>query len=362
MASAWIRKRPTRDGVRFRVEYRLGGRESRPRYAGSFRTQREALKRKAWVAGELAALRVPQLELLVPAPAETLKVVGDRWRKSRVDVADATAITHRTNLERILRVVGDKAVDSITPTVVAQFVADLIADELARESIRKTLSTFAMILDFADVTPNPARDRVVVKLPRNDGVEVSPPTAPHVIAVHGLLGRASRLPLLVLDATGMRVGELAALTWGDVDEPSCRWRVSKAVAKTRRARWVPVQGDVFQAVVDLVPREDRDLSASVFAGFGIDRFRTAIARACKAAGVPVFSPHDLRHRRATLWHLQGVPTAEAAAWLGHSPEEHLETYAHASLVDRDELDYPDLLERDRTVLSSVPPSTLENVA
>jgi integrase len=102
--------------------------------------------------------------------------------------------------------------------------------------------------------------------------------------------------------------------------------------------------DVFAAVVDTVPREDRNLETPVFAGFGIDRFRTAIGRACKAAGVPVFSPHDLRHRRATLWHLQGVPIADAAAWLGHSPSEHLATYAHATLVERDELNYLDLFD------------------
>lgn len=45
-----------------------------------------------------------------------------------------------------------------------------------------------------------------------------------------------------------------------------------------------------------------------------------------------------------LWHLQGVPIADAAAWLGHSPSEHLATYAHALLVDRDELDFPNLLD------------------
>ena len=122
--------------------------------------------------------------------------------------------------------------------------------------------------------------------------------------------------------------------------------------KTRRGRWVPVDPAVFRAVVELVPREDRNLDARVFAGFGADRFRTAIARACKAAGVPAFSPHDLRHRRATLEHLRGVPAAEAAAWLGHSPQEHLRTYAHATLTDRSEIDYPEVLERARTAATA----------
>jgi integrase len=171
-----------------------------------------------------------------------------------------------------------------------------------------------------------------------------------VLKVYELLPAAYRLPLLVLEATGMRVGELEALKWGDIDEPGGRWRVRASTAKTRRARWVPVGDAIFGAVAAIVPREDRELEAQVFAGFGADKLRTAITRACKAAAIPSFSPHDLRHRRATLWHLNGVPVADAAAWLGHSAQEHLRTYAHATLADRSELDYAALLEwRPRAV-------------
>ena len=35
----------------------------------------------------------------------------------------------------------------------------------------------------------------------------------------------------------------------------------------------------------------------MFRGVTQERLRTAIARACKAAGTPLWSPHDLRHRR-----------------------------------------------------------------
>ena len=101
------------------------------------------------------------------------------------------------------------------------------------------------------------------------------------------------LPALVLDATGMRIGELEALTWGDVDEPRQRWRVSGAVAKTGRARWVPVPTELFQAVTRLVAREDRTPEQLVFQGFGGDRFRTAITRACTAAGASVRKPAGL---------------------------------------------------------------------
>jgi integrase len=194
-----------------------------------------------------------------------------------------------------------------------------------------------MIFDFAERDPNPARDKRV-RLPQEDRPEVHPPTADHVLAVYRLLPTRYRLPFLVLDATGMRVSELETRAWGDVDEPERRFRVSQARTKTKSARWVPVPEVLFANVVDPVPREDRLLDGQVFDGFGSDRFRTAITRACKAAGIPNFSPHALRHRRASLWHLGGVPAAQPSLWLGHSAAEHLRTYAHV-VIDRAEIDY-----------------------
>ena len=83
--------RPTASGApRYRVEYRLGGREARTRYGGSFRTKREALARRRWLEGQLAAMRTPDLgALTAEAPnAPTLAEAAARWRASRVDVVE----------------------------------------------------------------------------------------------------------------------------------------------------------------------------------------------------------------------------------------------------------------------------------
>jgi integrase len=63
----------------------------------------------------------------------------------------------------------------------------------------------------------------------------------------------------------------------------------------------------------LGPREDRNLEARLFADSRADALRTSIAKACKAAGVPLLSPHDLRHRRISLLHLRGEPWAPASS-------------------------------------------------
>jgi integrase len=345
MPSAWISKHTTTAGEqRYRVAYRIGGRESASRRAGSFRTQREAKTRRDWIAGELAAMRVPDLALLAePVSAPMLAEAAKRWQESRVDVTENTKLQHRSAIAAATLELGDRRIDTLTPADVVDLVAKLAAKGRKRETIRKTVTALAMCLDHAHVSPNPARDKLEVKLPRGDTPRIVPPNADHLLAVHRVIPSRYRLPLLVLDATGMRLGELEQLAWGDVDEQRGRWLVTAAVSKTSSARWVPVHQAVFEAVLELVPREDRTAERPVFQGFGGDRFRTAIGRACITAGVPTFSPHDLRHRRISLLHLGGVPWARIGEHVGQrNLAVTANTYTHV-LTDEAELDYADLL-------------------
>jgi integrase len=343
MASTWITTRITAGGEkRYRVEFRLGGREAPIGYGGSFKSKREADERKRWISGEIAARRVPDFRL-VGEVVVTLRALAERWQASRVDVSAGTAQTYKVALGRLLPRLGDVPVNRIEPQTVADLVAELHTAELKKQTIRKTISVLAMVLDHGGIQPNPARDKLIVKMPREERRELHPPTAEHVEAVVRILPRQYRLPALVLDATGMRIGELEALTWGDVDEPRQRWRVSGAVAKTGRARWVPVPPELFEAVTRLVPREDRVPERPVFQGFGGDRFRTAITRACTAASVPAFSPHDLRHRRVSLLHLGGMPWARIGELVGHDDlMTTARVYTHV-VADEAELDYARLL-------------------
>jgi integrase len=307
---------------------------------------REARIRRDWIAGELAALRMPDLALLAEPPvAPTLAELAERWQASRVDASENTKLMHRSAVRALLPLLGTRPVDSITPADVQELIGALTAKGRKRETIRKSVLALGMVLDYAGVQPNPARDRVHVKLPRAEHVEISPPSAEHVEAVVRLLPSRYRLPALVLEGTGQRVGELERLTWGDIDEARGRWRVSAGASKTGRARWVQVPPDLFAAVSELVPRDDRSPERPVFGGFGADRFRTALTRACTAAGVPHFSPHDLRHRRISLLHLSGVPWARIGEHVGQrSLRVTADTYSHV-LSDERELGYAELLRR-----------------
>ena len=167
-------------------------------------------------------MRVPDARHATDARTPTLGELAERWQAARVDVAGGTLQTYRVALGRVLPRMGNVTVAEIDAQSVAALVAELHAAGLKKQTIRKTVSVLAMVLDHARVEPNPARDRLTVKLPREERRHVEPPTAEHVEAVVRLLPRRYRPPVLVLDATGMRIGELEALLWGDVDEPRSR--------------------------------------------------------------------------------------------------------------------------------------------
>jgi integrase len=345
MPSVWIRTRPTKNGgKRYRVEYRLGGRESRIRYGGSFKRKEHAATRKNWIAGELAAKRPPGIAEFGEAPRQPLfEESAKRWQVARVDIADSTRTQHRIQLDKLLPLIGKRRIDTLTPQDFIDVVVHLHANGTARETIRKTLGAGAMVLDHAGVASNAARDRSI-KLPPDDSEELNPPSAEHVETVCRLIPSGHRLALLFLDWSGARVSAIDKTLVSDYDETRRRVRLRKQTTKKRRALWIelhPVLADALEA--SLSPREDRDPNACLFASSGADALRTAIAKACRAAAVPLWSPHDLRHRRISLLHLRGVPWARIAEFVGQRKlSVTADTYTHV-LIDETEVDYAALL-------------------
>jgi integrase len=348
MPSVWIERRRTNSGkVRYRVEFRLGGRGSRRRYGGSFATMREATIRRNWIAGELAALRAPDLTQLADEQpqAPTFTAAAERWLAARIEVSEGTKTQNRTSVRRAFPLLGDRRVDELAAQDVADLVVQLHGEGVATGYLRKVVQAVAMTLDHAGVKPNPARDKLVVRMPRGEQEEVNPPSAAQILSFYRLLPSRHRLPLLFLDWSGARVSAIDLTLVGDYDEPRQRVRLRASTMKTRRALWIDLHPVLADAIEDsLGPREDRDPAARLFASSGADALRTSMAKACRAAGLPLFSPHDLRHRRISLLHLRGVPWARIGEFVG---QRNLATtanvYSHV-MLDEGELDYPALLK------------------
>lgn len=338
MPSLTITTRQASDGPRYVVRYRLGGRAYPIVHGGSFRTLKDAKARRDLIGGELAAGRNPAdlLQAMLEQPRlRTFAQWGEAMVGSRLDVSE----NRRRFLELALRTrinptFGDKPTDTITPATVQEWIASLAAD-LAPRSVKKYWQVLAQVLEYADVNPNPAR-HMTVKLPYADVEETIPPSTEHYLALLERLSPRLKLPAVFLEQTAARVAELRAWEWRDVDVHASRIRSRgvKGRRGTRRVLWRQVPEWLMQVLLDEVPPDDRTPERRLFPGLKEGTMRDAIGRACRAAGVPGYSPHDLRHRRGSLWHAAGMPARELAERMGHTKASmSLDVYTHVMPPD-----------------------------
>jgi integrase len=336
MSSLTIVTRQAQDGPRYLVRFRLGGRSYPIVHAGSFKTMKEAKARRDVVAGELAAGRNPAeaLRALSAAPTATVSVNtwADRFLASRIDLAENTRKMYRSHLRKIGETFGDRNPATITAADVAEWVAER-ADERKAGTVAQYLDVFKVLLDYIGLEPNPARDPKV-RLPRRVTEEANPPSDAHFLAIVEKLLPRWRLLFITIEQGGLRIGEAIALRWGDVDAAGNRLRLPRSATKTKTSRWVQLPEWLMEAIEDACPLEDRVPERKVFQGLEVSAARQAMTRACRLAKIPHYSPHDLRHRRLTIWHQSGVPARELAERAGHSkPSMSLDVYTHVMPVD-----------------------------
>jgi integrase len=335
MASAFIVPRKTATGRRFVVRFRLGGRAWPIQHGGSFQTLKEARARRDLIAGELAAGRNPA-DALRPMverpPVRTFEQTFADFITSRVDVSEATIENYRTHRDRLVPLIGARDPLTLTWQDVQEMIGALSAD-LSPASVRIYVGTLRQVLDFAGADPNPAKDRRV-KLPRAAHDVPDPPSASEVAGIIANAPPKWRLALRVLEQTGMRAGELVKLEWQDVDLANSRFRIRSGKTAAAR-RWVAVPEWLMKEAAATCPPDDRTPERRVFVGATRQVLGMAMRRACKAAGLALYSPHDLRHRYASVKVAEGVPVTDLAAQLGHARKSMtLDTYSHVLLNER----------------------------
>ena len=262
-------------------------------------------------------------------PVQTFASVYDGFVGSRVDVSASTKANYATHRIRLVGLLEDRDPATITWEDVQQVVTALAAD-LAPGSVRGVLGTLRQVLNYAGIDPNPVKDPRV-RLPRQETQVPNPPTGSEVATIIANAPHKWQLALRVLEQTGMRVGEVCALEWGDVDRANLRLRVR--VGKTNAARrWVPVPEWLMEELEATCPPDDRTETRRVFQGANRQVIGTAMRRACQTAGIAIYGPHSLRHRYVSVKLREGVPITEIAAHVGHSRKSlTLDTYSHVLL-------------------------------
>jgi site-specific recombinase XerD len=159
-------------------------------------------------------------------------------------------------------------------------------------------------------------------------------------AVHAMIAlepdARNRALLRLLYATGLRVSELAALTWGDVRPREDAGQVT-AFGKGGKTRAVLLSASTWAALGEL--RGEAGPAEPVFRSrkggpLGAEQVLRIVRRAARRAGVEgAVSPHWLRHAHASHALDRGAPIHLVQATLGHASVATTGRYLHARPTD-----------------------------
>ena len=153
--------------------------------------------------------------------------------------------------------------------------------------------------------------------------------------------------LLLLRATGMRIGECASLT------PDClrllgqnQWALRVPLGKLHNERWLPVDDEIRKLIARILSLRNPALNAANLPphdilfpqphghSYSCELLRRALAAAARRAGCSTHvTPHQLRHTFATEMLRAGMSLPALKELLGHRSVRMTMRYVHVTQTD-----------------------------
>lgn len=356
MATGHIRKRTTKTGSSWQLV--VEG-EHNPITGKRDRTYKTFKGTKKQAEAELRRL-VSEIENGGIVTLSTMKL--DDWLKIYItdylpDIADSTRESYEERIRnRISPCLGKLSLNSITTDHIQHWVSNL-NEELSPKSVRNLFNILRPALEQAVMNQ---------KIPRNPcvGVKLKSIVKQHgdvfdeseiAIALNAARGTTMYLPLLLELSTGMRRGEVLALTWDDVNFETKEITINKSAYAYKGERKVkpPKTASgirtltVSQNLIDelLIAHNDYLTNQNIY---GL-RFTNSNLVICQEDGKPYHPDsmttkwcrfvrknnlkpirfHDLRHTNATMMIQSGVDYKTVKDRMGHSDiSTTLNVYTH----------------------------------
>jgi len=254
-----------------------------------------------------------------------------------------TTVTDYGNMVRVLnRTFGDRPIESITAESVERWKAAFMAE---RKRSNRTLQKYLIVLHGVfkramkvyGLPRNPLDTVERPRLARRAGIDVF--SGEEVMAlVRAADNDQDGILYLTAAFTGLRLGELLALRWEDVDFKADAIRVRRnwtagkeGTPKSGRGRAVPMMDEVAQALARLGQRKrftgDQDLVFCDALGRHLaykslsERYKAALER----AGLRRLRFHDLRHTFGTHA-IRAADPREVMEWMGHADIQTTQKY------------------------------------
>ena len=317
---------------------------------------------------------------LNPSTQETevkFKAIAKEW------IAEIKITRKKSTCERynqildghVLPVFGNRAVANITKGEVKNFFIKKIGEGAARSSVglfRDVISgVFNNAIDQEIITANPALG-ITKKLGLEGGKDLKVDPLDFEESKVFLEGCKTSAPeyhafFFMALRTGMRLGELLAVQWGDIDFNSGYIVVRRTYkrgefteTKNKKSRRVDMSESLKAVLQEQATKQKKqtlkngwneqpELIFTTQAGKALEQnyIRRVFKRVLKKAGLREIRIHDLRHTFASQMLTLGESPVYVKEQLGHhSIQLTVDTYGHWIKTDRqcgaNKLDHPDL--------------------
>ncbi len=274
------------------------------------------------------------------AAAEWLRYVEQERGRKASTLADYRSVVRA----HFLPAFGDQPLERITGETIEQWLTvQLREGELSRRSLQKMVILLNGIFRRArkvwKLPQNPVAD--IERLPVSKRTDIEFYSPEEVQALVRASGDEQDGALFLTAAmTGLRMGELLALRWRDVDFATPTVRVTASYTagtlgtpKSGLGRAVPLVDEVAQALARLGGRErwtgPDDLVFAGMTGEFLDgsALRRRYKKARDAAGLRPLRFHDLRHTFGSVA-IRTADPRELQEWMGHSDFSTTQIYMH----------------------------------
>jgi len=300
----------------------------------------------AWLLGEPASDKAPELSVdltVVELCAQYL-----RWA-SGYYVKDGKPTTEMHNVKRAIKALRESYASlparEFSPLKLKTVRQRFVDDGLSRVNCNRFTGIVARIFRYgvenelipADVAHGLEAVKTLAK-GRSDAHETDPvlPVEEDAIdATLPYLPARCRAMVKIQLLLACRPGELVSMRPCEIDRSQAVWIYRPRTHKTMhkgKDRIIPIGPRARLLLAPWLPDDpERFVFSSRCGHIGTQGYSRAIERACRKAGIPIWSPNMLRHSGATRIRQQASLDA-AQVILGHSSVHMTETYAERNLT------------------------------
>jgi integrase len=258
----------------------------------------------------------------------------------------STVVNYDKQLRKwTMRTWGDLELSQIQGADIHRLVYEDVSAALSPNTRRTILKMirriFQMALDEGLVTRNPASG-IQVKVPEVDAKVLTNEEAKIFLREARQANHRFYPVWFVALATGMRSGELMAMTWNDIDlenrtiSVSRQWtsKTGYAPTKTQRSRIVPIADDLAQFLRELkLKRGSEEFVLPHLKEWENGEQAQVTREFCAAVEVTPVKFHDLRATFITNLLSRGVSLAQVMAVVGHNQLKTTNSYLRKAGVE-----------------------------